>query len=590
MKLGLKYFESGYGGLNLLSINSGSWDLPKNFPTELSKVFKCAGIADNDGKTLAVAFKYISEGLLILLAKRVEVRGKATQGIQALWIFIPAGAAITSLEILELIDKTGHLFDNPLNFASEDRFRNVAQPLYCREISSSEDSVVGSGNMEGGDPAVVLCVPPVSMGLIFEKGFLPPYKDYGLIVINLYGINTTPAPNLDIISVSAQKPIQTTEESEQQHEDNSTSSTEDDPSSSPLPSESTDSDPEPLKNPSLGVDSDNQNNYDTPPPPPPPIPEIHNEETIGLNITPPPFNPPSEPDTTSSQTEFNPIKQDKTEFIPPVVEEFNDYEGSKRKKSNQKLILTFVIILLVAGGIFGWFYYDKIYRPSIIDEEAERVYPIVNVFIRSSKISGIESNKIESVPAGSEVICYEHDGEWAKVKYIPEDDPDHPIEGYMSCAYLLDKYDMVLLNSIFGDRNASKELATSRVRRGLIEYYDDNGLIGDLDPEEAEDAGIRYSSDKWQVFLHHGLSKPNELLYKRAYDPYSKYSDLAVIIEKRSSGRKKLLYFTYDDNETPHLRVEAEYYGTNIRDFRAGYAYLYVEDQYGRQYQFPLRE
>ena len=114
----------------------------------------------------------------------------------------------------------------------------------------------------------------------------------------------------------------------------------------------------------------------------------------------------------------------------------------------------------------------------------------------------------------------------------------------MASAYLLDKKDIHLLNSIFGDDEAREELDNSWVRKGLLEYYQNHSITGKIDSSTAREAGLETSRyDQWQLFLHHGHSKPNEILFKNAYNPYADYKDLAVIIENVASGKKETALF-----------------------------------------------
>ena len=71
-----------------------------------------------------------------------------------------------------------------------------------------------------------------------------------------------------------------------------------------------------------------------------------------------------------------------------------------------------MVVLAVELAIYaGW------YRPYAKDHDALRTYVLADkLFLRSSKTANSEANLIGKLPYGSELITYEMDGEWAKVK------------------------------------------------------------------------------------------------------------------------------------------------------------------------------
>lgn len=261
---------------------------------------------------------------------------------------------------------------------------------------------------------------------------------------------------------------------------------------------------------------------------------------------------------------------------------YETYEEPRKKRTGLVIGVIFAVICL-GSAIFGWFYYDNVYLPEKIDREAPRTYPIVNVFLRSSKMAGGDFNKIATVPGSDELITYEDDGEWAKVKYIPHGENAKPMVGYVASDYLLNKRDLYQLTSMLSDNDVREVLATSKVRKGLIDYYNRKGITGKISQENAQEVGLPYSpSDQWQVMFHRGQTKPNEVYFKRVYNPDSKFTDMAVIIENVSSGAKKLLYFTYDDDETPHLRAEGDYHNGVIKDMKLDSGVLQIIDKDGQ--------
>lgn len=243
--------------------------------------------------------------------------------------------------------------------------------------------------------------------------------------------------------------------------------------------------------------------------------------------------------------------------VPPEVPAAPPVEYSAPEKKGKAWIVVVVLLLLLCGA-GGWWYYDNIYIPEKIDREAPRTYPIVNLNLRSSKMSGSDYNKLTSVPYGGELITYSMDGEWADVKYVKPDGSEST-KGYAASPYLVDKRDFYLLNSIFGDNESREILATAKVRKALLDYFKDHGYVGKLSQELMNEVGLSGGNDsQWQVFFPHGDKKPNEVVFKRLVNPDSKFTDMALIIKNINSGNRKLLYFYFDDDETPHLLGEMD--------------------------------
>lgn len=243
-----------------------------------------------------------------------------------------------------------------------------------------------------------------------------------------------------------------------------------------------------------------------------------------------------------------------------VAEEKTEETEYPEQSPNRKWIWALVVslIIILAGcGVGGYFYYQNVYLPEKIDREAPRTYPIVNVFVRSSKDSGGDFNKVGLVPYGGELITYEQGNEWSRVKYIPVDPTQHTLEGYVSSFYLLSKSDFDLLNGIFGNDEARQVIGSAKCRRALLSYYKDNGLIGKA--REGDYAHpIPTGENQWQIFLSSATEKPNEVYFKRILNPDSKFTDFAVVMKNTANNKGRLVYFSFEDDEAPHLVAEYE--------------------------------
>lgn len=252
-----------------------------------------------------------------------------------------------------------------------------------------------------------------------------------------------------------------------------------------------------------------------------------------------------------------PGKDSNTPKEPTVEPEPVVVINNSRSGGNFKGIIIGILALVAIVG--GYLYYDNIYLPEKIDAEAPRTYTFVSSLVmRSSKVTGADYNKVASLPYGTELITYNQDSEWAEVKLKGKGSSDD-VKGYVSSAYLLSKSDFFLLNSIFGNSDAKEVVNTSKCRLALLNYYKENKYIGQIDESMRVEAGISVvpsSTNQWQVFTKQKDAKPNSVYYKKLINPSSKFTDFAVIITNIKTEEQKLLYFYFDDDETPHLATE----------------------------------
>lgn len=255
------------------------------------------------------------------------------------------------------------------------------------------------------------------------------------------------------------------------------------------------------------------------------------------------------------------LEQPIEEIVPVETIEEADVEDNVKKKP-WGLIGLIIGLLILVCGVGGYLYYDNIYLPEKIDREAPRYYTMANaVVLRSSKSSGADYNKIASLPYGTELITYEQDSEWSKVKVNSPNADGNKQEGYIASSLLLNKPDFFLLNSVFGDQESKENVFTTKCRLAVLYYFKTRGYIGKMDEQLRTESGISItptSDNQWQIFCRPKEVKPNNVLFKRLYDKNSRFTDFAVIIKNIVSRERKLLYFYFDDEETPHFFAEQD--------------------------------
>ncbi len=275
--------------------------------------------------------------------------------------------------------------------------------------------------------------------------------------------------------------------------------------------------------------------------PQPPQPEPAQSVPGQPGYPPPPYNPQAQMPYGMPQQNYGPAQ--------PYPAQ------APKKKSWIAVLVISIVVLVIFGGIGGWYYYENVYLPELRDREAPRAYAITDIVMRNTRMSGVEYNRVGSIPYSAELIIYENDGQWAHAKYKPTAPGAEPIEGYVASQYLIDREDMLLLNSIYADNNARMAVNTSKCKRALLNFYKANNLVGNIDRSVpgAESLPLPDSSNHWVLEVNDPSRKPAEIAYPRMHNSGSKFTDFAAVLTNPETGARHYVYFYFDDDETPHL-------------------------------------
>lgn len=202
-------------------------------------------------------------------------------------------------------------------------------------------------------------------------------------------------------------------------------------------------------------------------------------------------------------------------------------------KTNLTILISILAgVLLAVGGILAYFFW---YTPYAKDRDAPRTYVVANnVFLRSSRMAGVEYNILGKVPYGTEVITYNKLGDWAEVKVNGQ-------EGVIATPYLLDSLSFALLNGVWGDNDTKECIESSKCRLAILDYLKKNYL--------------QSGPNAWQLYTRPINQKPNTVFYPRIFDKYSKYTDFVFIIGDNVTGNRVLVCYSFEDaTEKPVFR------------------------------------
>lgn len=214
------------------------------------------------------------------------------------------------------------------------------------------------------------------------------------------------------------------------------------------------------------------------------------------------------------------------------------YPTSKeeKKKVNKTMfgIAAGIAALIVIGlGYYLW------YLPYSIDRDAPRTYVLANnLFIRSSKVAGVEHNIMDKIPYGSELITYSDDGDWADVKIGGQ-------KGYVSSSYLVNDQDFNLLHNVWGSIDTKDYIESSKCRLALIDYCNRNNL--------------NTGKDCWQLHTLQKDVKPNNVSFPRLDNGYTKFTEFAFILKNNTTGDRRFAIYSFEEEtERPIFLYEED--------------------------------
>ncbi len=244
--------------------------------------------------------------------------------------------------------------------------------------------------------------------------------------------------------------------------------------------------------------------------------------------------------------------QPQQQFEPQQTNQQNNYAVQHEetvKKSKLPIILG-VLGVVITTVVLGYFFWGKDY---LRDKNATRMYSFArSLALRSSPAGGGDYNMIGNIPYGSEILVYDNGTEWVNCKVNDQ-------EGYASPKYMLNKIDFQELNAILADEDTRTAVTQTRFKKALLSYFREHNYIGKMDEIIQEELyGAVSSKEVWQLIAQPETNVPNTVYFSKQSKQYSKYNDFACIIQNLSTGKRKLLIFSFDDQENPQFEGESD--------------------------------
>jgi len=225
--------------------------------------------------------------------------------------------------------------------------------------------------------------------------------------------------------------------------------------------------------------------------------------------------------------------------------------NKQTSQKNRKIIIVSLSLFII---IFSTFSYYQFYLPYMKDKNAMRKYVVANNYnLRSTMSSASRANIIDEIPYGTEIIVYSMDEDWAIVKANGK-------EGYMGkpYMYLIDKKDFYEIDGLFGNKEARELLKSSKDKKAVRNYLINNSFSSKIpDKIQKELYGKINNSDVWQFFALTKDANYNTIAHGKYLGTNS--GCLAIVITKISNENKRLLIFSFNEDEIDSLIYEAPY-------------------------------
>lgn len=199
MKLGFRLIEVDTGDQVRLKIGEGEWTKKTNI-TNFQSALLADDISIRDTQSFLLSFRFIPEGLLLALTRRLEGDRGSERSNETLWIFVDKQIALTSHEINEILKGGREVMHNFQALrGSETDFINHAPEALTRDYPVV-NYPAHTGDMRGTLFATIDCEAAMVPGII-ARGYQRDYANYSYISFNTSGKRNPDIPSIPLSSL-----------------------------------------------------------------------------------------------------------------------------------------------------------------------------------------------------------------------------------------------------------------------------------------------------------------------------------------------------------------------------------------------------
>jgi len=226
-------------------------------------------------------------------------------------------------------------------------------------------------------------------------------------------------------------------------------------------------------------------------------------------------------------------------------------KDSKNKSVKRKLLFSGGLLFGIIPFLFiVYLLLGPLVRVIQKDFKAEKMYIISETLkIRSDKEKN--SYTIGKYEYGTEVKVYQiFDNGWAEVSVGDK-------KGFMSTEYLVSRENFYLIDGMFGNELAQKNISQTIFKKAISTYLSENNYISNIPADIKEELyGKNIEKEAWQIFAEEGYPKYNSFCYGDFNG--NKKPDVAFIIKNLKTEKTKLIVLEANTT-TPENHVNKYY-------------------------------
>ncbi|MEA3451407.1 MAG: SH3 domain-containing protein [Bacteroidota bacterium] len=208
--------------------------------------------------------------------------------------------------------------------------------------------------------------------------------------------------------------------------------------------------------------------------------------------------------------------------------------NTESKSTKAKILFTSGLLIGIIPFLFiVYLLLGPLVRVIQKDFTAEKMYIISETLkIRSDKEKN--SYAIGKYEYGTEVKVYKiFDNDWAEVSVGDK-------KGFMSTEYLVSRENFYLIDGVFGNELAQKNISQTIFKKAISTYLSENNYISYI-PEDIKEElyGKDVEKEAWQIFAEKGYPRYNAFCYGDFNG--NKKPDVAFIIKNLKTEKTKLI-------------------------------------------------
>lgn len=241
------------------------------------------------------------------------------------------------------------------------------------------------------------------------------------------------------------------------------------------------------------------------------------------------------------------------------------------QSGNKALVIAVIVagVILLCLAVYGAYIYlndndkdevkiEAVELSGLQLAEGNTAYVVSRLKLRTTPDANSLYNVSAVLPVGTTLRITGIEDAWCKVDVLGPSYAGY--SGWVARRYIVNARDFAILNSIFASDMAREAIKESYMQYALLQYFNKMNYIGRISDAGLRAAGLsemeRNADNQWQVEVTSLPPYASEMWTHKLINPSASVPDFAVIIKNIVSNDRRLLYFTFDENENATLYRE----------------------------------